>query len=390
MLLQSSPPSRNVDEATILQVDHQHCLCKVRTLRGQVLHQVRWLTPFGGSTRGSDRISPHMGDRVMIEHGLGSPVIVGFFPRLQTSDGATPLSLANGEVAIDLGSYSGANLAVPDQNKPKDSVGGDRLISSIGGALLGLLRGGTVLLRSSRTSEILLSKYQNLVRIVSRNFEHFTDTSSDVVKNFKGRVYRYVGYSKDFVEAKNEIYKYNQYFGDVVAAEAVKTNYVSFEGTLPAVTPVIFKEQVLNEAQAEIMRRTVELSGDEEVWIKVVTPDGDPPIFTRMKATGGVLTFSYADQNTITVKKDFIQAIRSDGAELILDPQGLRANFQDGHVNMSSGSVVTTFSGNTVTVDAGKIEAKKGGTTMIVDGSNASLVSGGHSCIVSASGVALA
>lgn len=367
MLSQSSQPSRDVDEATVLQVDHQHCLCKVRTLRGQILHQVRWLTPFGGSTRGSDRFSPHMGDRVMIEHGLGAPVIVGFFPRLQIEDGSTPLSLANGEVAIDTGNYSSSGvLAIPDQNKPRDSVGGDRLLSSIGGALLGLLRGGTVLIRSSRTSEIILSKYLSLVRVVSRNWEHFTDVCSDVVKNFKGKVYRYTGYSNNFIEAKNEQYRLNFYYGDVATAEAVKTNYLTSTAE-PEPSGVIFKEQILSELSEELMRRTLDVTGSTEVWIKT----GEN--FTKVSSTGNSIVLSFKDLNTVTIQEDKIQLIRSDGAEVLLNADGIKASFQSGSVTLNSSSVEAKFESSTATLNS----------------SQASVQSNGHFSIVSASGVAL-
>lgn len=195
--------SNLVDEGTVVQVDPIRCFCKVKTLNGQTLHSVQWLLPSGGSTRGSDRITPLVGDRVMINTGLGYPVIMGFFPRVQTADGATPLKIDAGEALVDMGSYSPEGSTTwGDQNKPKDFVHGDRIISSIGGGILGILRGGSLLLRASRGSEILLSKFHTLVRIASRNWEHFTDVSSDVVKNFKGKVYRYVGYAPTFCKQR--------------------------------------------------------------------------------------------------------------------------------------------------------------------------------------------
>ena len=58
---------------------------------------------------------------------------------------------------MDMGSYSPEGSTTwGDQNKPKDFVHGDRIISSIE-AVLGILRGGSLLLRASRGSEILLS-----------------------------------------------------------------------------------------------------------------------------------------------------------------------------------------------------------------------------------------
>lgn len=367
MLSNSSPPSRDVDEATVVSVDSIRFLCKVKTQRGQMLSSVRWLVPYGGSGRGGDRFVPSMGDRVMIEHGLGSPVIVGFFPRIQTEDGATPLTIASGDVGIDTGNYSpdGYN-AIPDQNKPLDMVGGDRITSSPGGAFLALLRGGSVLLRSSRLSEIFLSKFSSLVRIVSRNWEHFTDVSSDIVRNYKGRVYRYTGYARTFLNAKLEDYRLNYYYGDVPAAEAVKTNYNTYSGN-PATDTIFFKEQVLNVNRIEYMTRTLNTVGEEEVWIT------NGSVFVRINTKGNVFKLSYNDQDYIECNAGHLHLERHDGAIVNLDATGIQASFNGGSVVIDSTSVVTT----------------KGASTVSVTNAYSNLDSNGHFCHVDAAGVQL-
>jgi hypothetical protein len=377
------PTSALAEEGTVMQVDGIRHFCIVRTMKGQTLPSVQWLLPVGGSGRGGDRISPSIGDRVMLNFALGYPVIVGFFPRLQTADGATPLQISTGNRLIDTGNYSPeGSVAWGDQNRPKDMIEGDRLISSVGGALLGLLRAGSVLIRSSRGAEIFTSKLDNLVRIISRNWEHFTEVSSDIVRNFTGRVYRYTGYAQTFAQAKIEDYRLHFYFGDTKAGEAVKSNYRTYSGTPPAMDPVIYKEQItdLNAGSArELMRRTIKLDGEEEIWITNGT------IFTRVKSTSQELTLSWNDQNTVTINEDKIHSVHKDGADVILDSAGIRATFQQGNINMSSSSIVTTFNSGTVTQTSSNIVTQIGGSTTTSTSGNITLVNGSGQVLVSPS-----
>lgn len=373
MLQNPIQPSMLIDECTIIQVDPIRCLCKVKTLRGQILSQVRWLVPFGGSSRAGDRFSPHMGDRAVVQHGLGNPIIIGFVPRLQASDGSTPLSISSGDTSIDTGNYSAdATVVIPDQNKPKDLVQGDRLFSTSGGALLGLLRGGSVLIRSSRVAEIFMTKYSSLVRIVSRNWEHFTDVCSDVVKNFNGRIYRYTGYSRDFVEAKNEDYRLNFFYGDVGAAEAVKTSYHTYTGT-PPTNDLLYKEQVIGAQNSEspptsqLMYRTLSVQGHEEVWV------GNGADFTRITTTPDTLRLSLNDEDIIEIVNSQIRLIRADGATVILNSDGINAEFQGGSVEITADNVVVT----------------KGTSTATVSDSEVALENGSHFCRVNSGGVQL-
>ena len=283
-------------------------------------------------------------------YGLGYPLIFGFLPKPQSIDNAFPININGDRYLVDTGDYSAiGTLVVGDANKPLDMLNGDRTISSEGGAFIGLLRAGGVLLKSSSLSQIFLSKLDDVVKIVSRNFEHYTDVSSDMVKNFKGRIYRYVGYTNSFHESKAEDYRYHQYFGDTAAAEAVKTSYASPPLTLPAINDVIFKEQVTSTG-VEKMHRTVNLAGEEEVQI---TGAGG---FTKVSQTGGVVTLNFNDQNTVTINNDVIELQRSDGSTVIMNADGIQMNYSGGKVEMKSSGVFTTFSGHFVNVTSGGVQ----------------------------------
>lgn len=350
MFSNSSTPDFGFDEATVVQVDPQRKYCKIKTLRGQSLDQVQWTESVGNSSRGGDRVGPHMGDRVVVMFGLGYPLIFGFLPKPQSVDSAFPINISGNKTLIDTGDYSAiGDVIVGDANKPMDILNGDRTMSSEGGAFFALLRGGAVLLKSSSLAQIFISKLDDVVKIVSRNFEHYTDVGSDIVKNFKGRVYRYVGYTNSFTESKAEDYRYHQYFGDTAAAEAVKTSYSSPPLTVPAVNDVLFKEQI-TDTGVEKMYRTLNLAGEEEV--KIVGAGG----FTKVSQTGGVVTLNYNDQNTITINNDVIELQRSDGSTVIMNASGIQMNYSGGKVEMKSSGVFTTFSGHFVNVTSGGVQ----------------------------------
>lgn len=357
-------PLSHVDEGTVLQVDPVRLVCKVKTISGQNLDGVQWEQPIGGSSRGGDRVTPTLGDRVKLDYGLGYPVITGCLPRIQNADGTFPLSIDTGSNLVDSGNYSSDGFtAMGDQNKPKDLLVGDRVIASVGGGMIAILRAGSLLLRSSRLSEIFISKWDDMVRIVSRNWEHFTDVSTDIVKNLRGRIYRYTGYTNSFTNSKIENYQYHLYYGDTALAEAAKGNYQG--GASASANSIIFKEQI-TDGSGPLMHRTVDLTGNEEVWIKA------GGTFTRITSTGGQLSLSFMDKHTITVNEQMIQAnfegnqiitvdanqiqlVHQNGATTVMDSSGIQSTFDGGTFTMNSGLVEMRNAGHFVTVDQGGV-----------------------------------
>lgn len=377
-------PSASVDEGTVVQVDAARYLCKVKTFSGQILHSVQWLLPVGGSNRGSDRFSPAMGDRVMLNFQLGYPVIIGFLPRYQDAAGSFPMEIFSDE-ELDTGSYSPASNIRPDQNRPLDMISGDRIISSTGGGLLGILRSGMVILRSTRAAEIALSNFQGLVRIISRNWEHFTDVSSDVVRNFKGKVYRFIGYTNNFTQSKAEQYKLNFYYGDVTTAEAVKTGYHTSSAN-PLTGTLIYKEQVKDNVTTtprELMRRTLNEAGEEEIYITNGTHH------TRITSTAEQIQITWNNQNIVTINEAHIHAVHKDGADYIMDSAGIRATFSSGTINMEATKVTTSFGSSSAVLTNSDITVTNGNGTAFVSNSQTRISNSGHQVLVNSGGVAI-
>lgn len=340
----------SLEEGTVTEVDPIRKCCKVKTLSGQNLPNVKWLMPTGGATRSGDRTTPTFGDHVVLNFGLGYPLIIGYLPKLQSDENIFGFSVDSGDRLIDSGNYSEAGKSIiGDQNSPKDGVIGDRIIGSAGGGMLAILRGGSLLLRSSRLAEIFISKWDDVVRIVSRNWEHFTDVSSDIVKNIGGRIYRYTGYAKTFNEAKSEDYKFHQYAGDVALAEKVKTNYQD-PGPMPALSSVIYKEQVTGGTGSELYKRELHLDGVQDIVVR----NGD--IFTRIRSTNGEIQITYNDTNVIKVNNSEISLKKGgDQISAILTDSSIKTTFNGAVHTLNSNGVSSEFSGHFVKVTSGGV-----------------------------------
>ena len=381
-----SKPDYNQDECTVLQVDANRSLCKVRTLSGKTLDSVQWLSPFGGSNRGGDRFSPHVGDRAVITYGLGYPLIIGYLAKMQVSNGAFPLQIHDGSSGLDTGNYSpGGESIVPDQNKPKDYLAGDRVLTSIGGAMVALLRAGTLVLKSSPFTSIVLSKVHSTVKVCARNWELFTEVGTELARNFKGRIYKYQGFSKDKVEAKNEVYRLHRYEGDVACAEAVKTLHNSFTGT-PSTSAVLLKEQITqpNLDLPILYHRELDQLGHEE--LKAFAADH----FTKQTQAAEQVQITYSDQHLITINEGEISLVRANGAIVRLNASGVFAQFNGGEVKIESGTITASKAGSTVTLDSGGVTATKGSSSMALTSSSAVLNSGGSSATLDATSAVLA
>jgi hypothetical protein len=336
-------------EGTVTAVDTDRLVANVTTLTGQKLIGVPWLIPTGGSTRGSDSCTPHMGDRVYIDSGLGHPVIIGSLPKWQTGDNSFPLSIDSGTSLVDTGNFTTATSgnAVPNQNKPQDMLQGDRVLGSFGGGMIAILRGGSLLLKSSSLASIFVSKLDDVVKIVSRNWIHFSDVATDVMKNIGGRIYRYTGYTNDFTNSKEENYQLNLYYGDTALAEVAKSGTVS---SPPATNTIIFKEQIEGTSN-ELYHRTLDLTGNVEI---LITGAGGT---TRIVQQGALLTLSCNDQNTITIDPNQIKAQINGGNQVTLTSNEINLQHTSGaQTQLTSSGAMTTFGGHFCNVTAGGVQ----------------------------------
>jgi hypothetical protein len=369
MFANQTAPVSSIDEGTVMQIDPIREVCRVVTMKGQKLDSVYWIRPYGGNERQGDFFTPRVGDRVVLDYGLGYPIIKGTLPRPQAGSQSYPIDLDSGQLLVDTGSYAQAMGGLTaNASKPKDSLLGDRVITSQGGGLLGILRAGSVILRSSKAAELFMSRLQDLVRIVSRNFEHFTDLSTDVYRNIQGRVYRYYGLSQEYGKTSEGTFNYRQYHGDVSLAEQVKDSYATLPGSLVGTGDVIFKEQVVTDGESERMTRTLNLSGHEDVH---VTGDAG---FTHSLMTDGQVLLTFQDENKVRINDGGIDVLHRDGHKIEVHSDGITLTHNSGHIvqlkeaeislihsdgaetKLDGSGIYNTFSGHFCNVTSGGVQ----------------------------------
>lgn len=170
-------------EAYVAGVDLKRHACKVRTDGGQTISGVRWLKNAGGANSYGDNSSPSEQDRVMVMKLPGHHHwILGYVP-VTTNDNVKAVGPALGRQGVapdELANFSTAqsDSVSGDQSMPADQRVGDRSLTSHGGGMIALMRSGTVINKASPTSLFMLSPFDDLGRLVTRNWEHFTDVDS--------------------------------------------------------------------------------------------------------------------------------------------------------------------------------------------------------------------
>lgn len=349
MFSNPTTPLSTMNEGIVTSVDAIRLVANITTTTGQKLVGVPWMMPTGGSTRGSDTCTPHMGDRVVIDSGLGHPMIIGYLPKMQTSESAFPPVISSGSTVVDTGNYTTAQSgnSVPNQNKPQDMVSGDRVIGSFGGGLLAILRGGSLLMKSSSLASIFISKMDDLVKIVSRNFVHFSDVCTDVMRNIGGRVFRYTGYANNFRDSTLENYSLNFYYGDTALAEIAKSSATSSGA---ATNTIVYKEQVLSSG-TETFHRTLDLTAGEQV---VVTAGGT---HTSISQTGTQVVIDYNGQNTVTVSNDTITLNFNNQQTVVVNGDSITLHHNSGaQTQLTSDGVFNTFSGHFANITSGGVQ----------------------------------
>ncbi len=169
----------------VTNVDSERRVCKVQTDTNQTIPGVRVIEQFGSAAL------PSEGDRVLILQIGSDHIIIGKLPPLVENPIETPRITMQSASAPNVANYQAVQMgsAVASSSAPVDMQVGDNVMSTNGGGQMGVLRGGTAVMKASPTAQLILSRFGDLARLVSRNYEHFTDVDSTYKVNARGSLY---------------------------------------------------------------------------------------------------------------------------------------------------------------------------------------------------------
>jgi hypothetical protein len=209
-MMYSPYKSNSLKHATVTAVDLRRKVAKCLGDNGDILREVIW-----------SGLGPKESDRVLVDVSTGMPIIIGLIPSDTTEDIDRQNITLQANETLDIADYSMVDVDIKRGSTPKDQSNGDEIVSNQFG-LYGLLRLGSFIAKSSALSQILTSRLGDLVRIVSRNFDHFTEVDSVQKNSIRGRLYSKKSLYRDPAASHTETPSLVEYEGAVIVGEALE------------------------------------------------------------------------------------------------------------------------------------------------------------------------
>ena len=245
---EGSSPYPIILEAKILTVDITRGVCKCRTDRGQELTDVRWGYPLGQHKERGDNSHPVPEERVLIISVRGERYVFMSVGSPQVSEASTRSSISRGRGLSGfhnkLNNSLGNDLLRREGSTPTEMLPGDKIYTGERGTLFGMLKGGTFIAKASGLAQLIISRLDDIFRIVSRNYEMFSDAMTHYSVNLRGRVYSYIGHYKTQSSSRVHSPDYYEVFGDVAAGEVAKENYLEKDLVLGALDSIVKLQRI--------------------------------------------------------------------------------------------------------------------------------------------------
>ena len=364
--LLNSPHSydSNFIEATVTNVDPIRFVCAVKTIRGQFYSDVSWLLPTGGSGRSGVHFSPNVGDLVVITTSLSYPIIIGSLPRVGTPE--TQLTSQSGyELEVDAGGASNLrNGTSSNPNKPSDFAPGDFVLTSEGGGIFSMMANGSTLIKASPLAQVLISKFDDLVRIVARNWERLSDAGQQTVANVNGRLYEFMGWDRDLSRSKVALYELKDIIGDVSAGEILKGE-PNPSVVVPSRDSRIRKYSLENHSGIDLMTEVLTDDGK----IVVVVHNGGTTTTTHdnskweSKVVNGTTSTVTILPGSIVINHNDLSIVTLDANKVRIDHKGVSLGyFDDAGVHLEHG-------GSTLDINASGLQGNFSGHSMTINSS---------------------
>lgn len=281
-------------EATVTNVDPIRFVCSVKTFKGQTFDEVSWLLPTGGAGKNGMHVCPNVGDRVVITTSLSYPLIIGSMPQMGVPS-STRVSSTGATVGVDAGAYGSLRAGYSfNPNKPEDFSIGDQVFTGDQGNLFGLLSSGGFVARASHLAQIFLSRFDDLMRLIGRNFQRFSDSCSEASFNVKNRVYNFFGTDNKISRSRPSIYRYTEVTGDITAGEFFKAE-PDPQLTAPFKNDETRKRRLILEDGTEVMTEVLKDIGTK---VTIVTCPIDKTVQVSDKDTGNLVNRNISSGKT--------------------------------------------------------------------------------------------
>lgn len=355
------PQGKTVDslEATVIAVDVKRGVCKCVSRDRRPLMNVKWSSPSG-----SDINIPSEGDEVLLSLSNGVYTITQHLSTPVVGDVRMPGIKSSKSDTPDIADYSvmKSNDIKGDRKNPEDVRPGDRLWSNKMGGMMGILRSGTAIMKSSALSQIIVTKLGDLVRIVSRNYELFTDMDATYKVSTRGKLYSLYELYRSQADSRSERATIKRFEGMAQAGESLGKGYASAgAGSSAADDGSYFREYLYDAANA--LRRTTEKFITGRVRVLSQNSGGSSRMeeiraenIASIKVHGGHTSYYKMDETSIHLDV-------GTNWKVDIDKQGIRIN-SNGAVVIdanTNGKLTVTTSGDMQFNASGNVNFNAGG-----------------------------
>lgn len=359
MLGNKKPATSSTYDATVVAVDVQRSVCKCLTRDRRPISNVRWTSPSNGTIS-----IPSEGDEVTIEQRSGGFFITSYLPVAAVGDIPMPGIKSATSATPDIADYSSmkSNGIKGDKKNPQDIRPGDNLLTNKMGALMGILRSGTAIIKSSSMAQIMVTKIGDLVRIVSRNYELFTDMDATYKVSTRGKLYSYYELYRSQADSRSERATVKRFEGMAKAGESIGKGYATASaGSSPADDGSYFREYLYDAANA--LRRTTEKFITGRVRILSQNAGGSSRMeeiraenIASIKVHGGDTSYYKMDETSIHLDV-------GTNWKVDIDKQGIRVNANGAVVidANTNGKLTVTTSGDMQFNASGNVNFNAGG-----------------------------
>jgi hypothetical protein len=176
------------EKAYIHEVYPDTYCCDVFTEKGKFLAGVPWPNNSG------EILVPKRGDKYTVMYELGTPMLLPITPDAQPGSqknqaksrapiAVTPVAAVGGNDTA----YTGRGDNDLRGDKPKDVVSGDWLKMGDLGNVLGVLEGGSVVMKAADLAQIIATQAKNMLRLIGQNLSIYTGAGSLDFKTSDGK-----------------------------------------------------------------------------------------------------------------------------------------------------------------------------------------------------------